>query len=222
VAWLWGGLMSPLSTTAHYFEFTGYAHAAGCAAGPGWEVAQHVERGSKGEPGEVTLRLVCRSCGVVYLQTFASEPVTWWCTTVRHIGYGSPPVLVAGLWLHPGRQFSDDGGPETYLVTTGRATPSEKTELVGAVAWRQGPRGSRIWTAAFGFEPAIAHADGFRSRRAAVWWIADQIAARRSARGDSTDRLGADGVCRAGRPPGTTDRPHGVRRTDAEVDVVSR
>jgi hypothetical protein len=169
-----------------YFRFRPVAgHEPGCPreGTDTWEVTWYVRDFPR---DETTIRLACADCGTVAF--FAADgSLSTEHTHASQIGWGSRPDKVAGLWLHAGPPvwYRDDRGPTAYYVTTTPARPSEPGQAAGIVGWHTGPRGGIRWGA--GLDPtdhgtvAVAAGRDFSSRRAAVAWIAAQLAARTTA-----------------------------------------
>lgn len=199
-----------------YFGWGQPGHMQGCAR-PAWEVdtrvEYHVWRGSHGGgdhscPSEdcghrnrydaLTVRVICRSCGVIHLHR--GELMATETTTTRSIGYGQPPRKVAGLWLYPGAPLLlADPEPYEYLCTIDRVDRLEPDHVVGYIAQGRGKRGGVTWAAAA--LPEIDHDNSLRRPRlrytvtsgettfktatAAAKWLRDRIADGAPARQDA-------------------------------------
>jgi hypothetical protein len=176
----------PTHIASVYFRFGPVAgHLPDCPrAGTGiWEVTRHARDGLNGETRETTIRVACFDCGVVRFETFNGAPMSTETTHASETGYGSRPEKVAGLWLHPGPRIwhGDDRGPTAYYVTRTKDRPRVPADAIGIVGWHLGKRHGVRWGA--GLQPtdygtvARAADQDWPSRRAAVAWIAAQIAA---------------------------------------------
>lgn len=182
--------------TSLYFEYNPVnGHAPGCRREGSdlWEVTRYAYESFSGETKETTVRLLCAECGAAVFfsidGTLAEEH-----TDVSVIGFGSRPERVAGLWLHPGPVLwrGEGHGPARFYVTRSKGRPRAPEDVLGAVAWRFGPRGGIRWNAGLGLTPhgiiqTSADSD-FTSRRAAVAWIAAQLD------GGPQDRPAAEGT----------------------------
>ena len=166
-------------------------HQPGCAAAASsqWEVTEYRWEPSYTQTSEITVRLACHACGAVVLLAWkeddeAEKPtVQQEHTHADHIGYGSKPAHVAGLWLHAGPSLwpGEKNGPSAYYLTKTKERPRTRADVVGIVAWKMGKRGGTKWVAGvgcdeFGSAERVAD-DEFASRPAAVKWVAAQIAA---------------------------------------------
>jgi hypothetical protein len=136
---------------------------------------------------ETVIRAACLTCGEVTLYRIKGEPDTE-RTTAANIGYGCKPEKVtvngAVLFLHAGRLLwrGQKDGPVQFYVTSSPARPAEPADVLGVVAWSQGPRGGIRWSAGLGYtRPGTCErvsGDYFTSRRSALAWIAGQLAAQ--------------------------------------------
>ncbi|MEV8638629.1 hypothetical protein AB0395_43930 [Streptosporangium sp. NPDC051023] len=158
-------------------------HAAECRR-PAWEI-QTMRRDQFNGSYQAGMRAVCWSCGSVHELTAVIGPeqpedggrlaeVSERSMATWVIGYGQSAVKAAGLWLHPGPALlGRPGNPACgYLVTTTPATPRTPADVLGVIAQARGKRGSLVWTAALGYDPATATVQGLPSRMAAARWIA--------------------------------------------------
>jgi hypothetical protein len=149
-----------------YFGWQQPGHAPGCAR-PAWVVDVRTEynawRGkAEGGPGHScpdedcghhdryqaeTVRVVCRSCGVVHL--YRGEGTGFEITTTKATGYGQAPRKVAGLWLYPGAPLlHHDTEPYDYLCARDRVDRLEPEHVVGYIGQGRGKRGGITWAAA--------------------------------------------------------------------------
>lgn len=171
-----------------YFDYQAMAsHFPGCSAPENvFEVTQHQYRDFRGEVKRTTLRLACHECGSVYFAAIEGD----WPTTEQdgadHVGYGSQPAKVLGLWLWPGPRIwhGDDRGPHSYYVTSARGRPRSHQDVLGIVGWHLGKRGGVRWSAGVGVTEhgtVQANAEDLSSRRAAVAWIAAAIESGKAA-----------------------------------------
>lgn len=179
-----------LSIGDHYFSFhPPVDHTIECPlSGTNmWETAllrrDHSVLAPDGSRDETVIRLLCRKCGVVHLQTFVGGGDSWEFTHVSKIGYGATPQRSCGLWLHPGPLFAiftEDRGPEAFYITGGDEPPTSPEDVFGVIGWKTGPRGGVRWWAGQGLREGKygchveRSAEGdFRSRQAAVQWVVD-------------------------------------------------
>jgi hypothetical protein len=178
--------------TAHGYGISGLYFGFGPVAGhlpdcpragtDVWEVTRHQDRNFDGEVRRTTFRLACHDCGVVHFQDLDGPDLSFETTHGTEAGYGSKPEKVLGLWLWPGPRIwhGDSRGPMAYYVTRGKARPRAASDVAGVVGWRTGPRGGVKWAA--GLAPTkhgtvqTPSGQDFGSRRAAVAWIAAQLA----------------------------------------------
>jgi hypothetical protein len=164
---------------ALYFDFQPLAgHAKGCPrqGTDVWETTRYRLSSFRGDKTETTIRIACRSCGVVHFERADSDLSTE-TTHASQIGYGGEPEKVAGVWLWPGPRiwYGDDRGPQAYLITAGKETPRQREDVLGIVGWHLGKRGGIRWSAGLRRTDhctvlAPAGKD-FGSRRAAVAWV---------------------------------------------------
>lgn len=148
-----------------------------------WEVTKHRTESLVGEPVEVTIRMICRKCGIVQSETGTGEASAG--TFTEAIGYGCRPMRSFGLWLHPGPAYRfDDRGPESYFVTGSPDPPANESEVIGVISRYQTPRDATRWRGGYGYRTGggVDQAeDGISSRNKAVHWVADQHAAVQAA-----------------------------------------
>jgi hypothetical protein len=165
-----------------YFDYQPLAgHAEGCPrhGTDVWETTRHVWSSFSGDKTETTIRVACRSCGVVHFERADSDLSTE-TTHASQVGYGGKPEKVAGVWLWPGPRIwhGDDRGPQTFLVTVSKDMPRQPEDVLGKVGWHLGRRGGVRWSAGLrrtGHGTVLATAtEDFASRRAAVAWVAAQ------------------------------------------------
>jgi hypothetical protein len=143
---------------------------------------------------ELTVRIVCRSCGMAEVITGERNEDTGRSSThAKHLGYGLPPRRIAGLllwpgepWLNVGRAVSDE--PHDFLVTGLGVERVTKDVVAGQVTQTRGKRGGLIWTAAavpaedgpygvgLGRIRWARVQEGFKTLAAAAKWIAAQLA----------------------------------------------
>jgi hypothetical protein len=103
---------------------------------------------------ELTVRVVCRSCGVAEVITGERTEDTGRTTTsTKWLGYGQPARRVAGLWLWPGEPWlnvgrDDSAEPHDFLVTRPGVERVTRETVVGQVTLGRGKRGGVNWTAA--------------------------------------------------------------------------
>lgn len=204
-----------------YFGWERPDHAAGCAR-PAWDVtvreradevrlrrggAAHDcpghECGHGGRYDEVTVRLVCWSCGAARVIT-GEQSAGRTRMSAAELGYGTRPRRVRGLYLWPCRPLLEGGPPTGYLVTAADAVPRVPGDLVAAVQQGRGPRGGLAWSALAVPDPAggyggyvtggarfAAAVDGLRSEAAAVRWIVYELGRAAGAAGDGAAGAGA-------------------------------
>lgn len=178
------------SIDALYFGYKPVAgHAEDCLrrGTDVWEVTRHTEyvpSWSDRHP-EVTLRLACHECGVIYFQTTGAEP-SFQTTHASEIGYASRPEKVAGVWLHPGPRIwhGDERGPSRFYVTATKDRPRQPADVLGMVGWSLGRRGGVRWGAGVGCtgHGTVEVSSGdqtWTSRRAAVAWVVANAAGAR-------------------------------------------
>lgn len=143
---------------------------------------------------EVTVRIVCRSCGMAELVTGEHTEDTG-CTTTstRALGFGLQPRRVAGVYLWPGephlnvgRAVSDE--PYDFLVTAARVDRVTEADVVGQITQWRGKRGGVVWTAAavptergpyghgLGRIRWARVEEGLKTPTAAARWIAARLA----------------------------------------------
>jgi hypothetical protein len=174
------------SISSLYFMYQAVAgHAEGCprAGTDLWEATRFTWEGLDGEIRETTLRFACFECGVVAFEMIDGPVTDRERTHCSQVGFGSKPESVAGLWLHPGPRLSlygEDPGPLRYLVTLTSDRPRQPDDVAGIVGWTLGKRGGVHWGAGLGVTDYGTAKRGarqdFGSRRAAVAWIAAQLA----------------------------------------------
>lgn len=146
-----------------------------------WEVTRHTWENFDGSKVETTVRLACHECGSITFMKF-DEEASCRSTSASAVGYGSRPERAGGLWLHPGPRYDfwAERGPTAYYVTRTKERPREPGDVAGIVGWGTGPRGGVRWEAGTGCTEygSVEHGAGrhFTSRRAAVAWIAAQLA----------------------------------------------
>jgi hypothetical protein len=180
--------MSALSLriSTQYFGFSpvaGHAEACPHQGTDVWEVTRYRKTRIGGEVRETVFRFACHDCGVVHVETFDGEPGTTETTTGAEVGYAVRPERVAGLWLWAGPRmfYRDEQGPVSFYVTEAKARPRSPADTVGIVGWGLGPRFGVKWQAGMGCSDygtvAVRAEQDFTSRRAAVAWIAAQLAA---------------------------------------------
>jgi hypothetical protein len=190
-----------LGISTHYFGFRPVAgHFEDCPhhGTDMWEVTRYRDTRFDGEVRETVFRFACHDCGAVHLETVDGEPGTTETTSSAKVGYASRPEKVAGLWLWPGPlMFYDDDkrGPTAFYVTETRTRPRQPGDTVGLVAWGLGPRYGIKWQAGMGVSGhhtvTVRAEQDFSSRRAAVAWIAGELAAgRRPVHESLTDPAG--------------------------------
>jgi hypothetical protein len=147
-----------------------------------WEATRFTWDGLDGETRETTFRFACLECGVVAFQSFDGAVSGLEHTHATEIGYGTRPERVAGLWLHPGPRIwhGDERGPTAYYVTRGKDRPRQPADVAGMTGWHLGRRGGLRWSAGLGATDygtvQTSAGQDFASRRAAVAWIAAQLA----------------------------------------------
>ncbi|WP_200302284.1 hypothetical protein [Streptomyces adelaidensis] len=143
---------------------------------------------------ELTVRIVCFSCGVAEVITGERTEDTGRTTTsTKWLGYGQPARRVAGLWLWPGEPWLNVGRagssePHDFLVTRPGVDRVTADVVVGQVTLGRGRRGGVNWTAAavpsengpYGRgRGRIAWAcvqDSFKTPAAAAKWIVARLA----------------------------------------------
>ena len=153
---------------------------------------EHCSHGNRFD--ELTVRVVCFSCGVAEVITGErNEDTGRSSTSTRWLGYGLPPRRIAGLllwagepWLNVGRAESSE--PHDFLVTRPGVEWVTKEAVAGQVTLGRGKRGGVNWTAAaipsgegpygrgLGRITWARVTDGFKSPAAAAKWIAAQLA----------------------------------------------
>lgn len=149
---------------------------------------------------QITVRVVCRSCGTAEVITGEHTEDTGRTTTAAaSLGYGLAPRKVAGLYLWPGEPWLPYGRavseePYDFLITASRPAGDVVTaaDVAGQITQSRGKRGGVVWNVLAVADPAGpygAHGvrDGhvaFRFRQegtlrsvvAAAKWIAGQLA----------------------------------------------
>lgn len=153
---------------------------------------EHCSHGNPFE--ELTVRIVCRSCGMAEVITGEhTEDTGRTSTHARTLGYGLPPRRIAGLLLWPGEPWLNVGRanspePHDFLVTGSGVKRVTQDVVVGEMGLGRGRRGGVNWTACA--VPAEAgpygrglgritwaHAqDGFKTPTACAKWIAARLA----------------------------------------------
>ena len=175
-----------LGISIHYFGFRPVAgHAEDCPhrGTDMWEVTRYRETRFDGEVRETVFRFACHDCGVIHLETVDGEPGTTETTSGSEAGYAAKPERVAGLWLWAGPRmfYRDEHGPTAFYVTDTKTRPRSPADTVGVVSWGLGPRLGIKWHAGMGVSDhstvAVRAEQEFTSRRAAVAWIAGELAA---------------------------------------------
>lgn len=144
-----------------------------------WEVTRNRAEPLGGGQAEITIRMICRKCGVVQSETGTGEASE--STSTEKIGYGSRPSRSFGLWLHPGPAFAylDDRGPESYFVTGSPTPPATESEVIGIISCYQTRRDATRWRGGYGYRTGggVEQAEeGLSSRNKAVHWVADRHA----------------------------------------------
>ncbi|MEV7953687.1 hypothetical protein ACIO6T_41255 [Streptomyces sp. NPDC087532] len=142
----------------------------------------------------VTVRIVCRSCGVAELVTGEHTTDTGHSiTSTTQLGYGLAPRKVAGLFLWAGEPYLTVGRagsdePHDFLVTATRVDRVTQGAVVGQITQWHGKRGGVIWTASALPDPhgPYGHGlgrirwnrvqEGFKTVAAAAKWIAASAA----------------------------------------------
>jgi hypothetical protein len=159
--------MSSSDAIAAHLEWQPLGHQADCAK-PVWEVDQQTvadalrprhegsehscpneECGHRAHYDRITLRVLCRSCGIVHL--ISGEEYTTRTTTTVRTGYGQPPKRVAGLWLYPGPPLLRLRGydsPGAYLCSRQKVDRLSEQDIVGVITEGRGKRGRTVWHAA--------------------------------------------------------------------------
>lgn len=150
---------------------------------------------------ELTVRIVCRSCGMAEVITGERNEDTGRTTTsTKWLGYGQAPRRIAGLLLWPGDPWlnvgrADSPEPHDFLVTCPGVERVTREVVVGQITLGRGKRGGVNWTAAavpsekgpYGRglgRIAWAHAeDGFKTPTAAAKCIAARLAEAEAAGG---------------------------------------
>ncbi|WP_060952426.1 hypothetical protein [Streptomyces hygroscopicus] len=209
-----------MSAQDTYLGWEALEHRPDCQR-PSWEVDVRTERGGRDLrsysddqrrkhscPDEycghgntfdrITVRIVCRSCGLAHLISGEeSEDTGRTSTGVKHLGYGMEPRRIAGLYLWPGepwlaygRAVSDE--PHDFLVTRTRVDRVTAADVVGQILQGRGGRGAVRWSANAVANPEGQYGlgqlrfdqatEGLRSVAAAAKWIA---AALQDAGGES-------------------------------------
>lgn len=210
---------SDVQTT--YLGWERLTHARICKK-PSWEVDVRTDdetryRGRYGEPrpahkcddedcghgnsfAQITVRVVCRSCGIAEVITGEHNDDTGRSTTrISTLGYGMAPRKVAGLFLWPGQPWlalgrAATGEPHDFLVTATRPAGDLVTaaDVVGQITQSRGQRGGVVWNALAVADPAgpygtyrvreglvafrFCQEGTLRSIAAAAKWIAQQQA----------------------------------------------
>jgi len=175
-----------------YFEFVpAAAHEPVCPRrqANSWEVTRYTRTDFSGaDIREIVFRFACHDCGAVSFETFDREPASVERTHADQVGYGAKPERVGSLWLHPGPRIwhNDTRGPTTFYVTETKERPQSYDAVAGVIGWNLGPRGGIKWFAGLWLtEHGIVrvHADqDWPSRRAAVKWVTEQLAADKAGR----------------------------------------
>ncbi|MFJ6889872.1 hypothetical protein ACIQRC_34200 [Streptomyces californicus] len=161
--------MSSSDAIAAHLGWQPFGHRADCAK-PVWEVDQQTqsdrlrpryegmehacpneECGHRAHFDQITLRVLCRSCGIVHL--ISGEEYTTRTTNTVRTGYGQPPKKVAGLWLYPGPPLLDLRGydsPGAYLCSRQKVDRLSEKDIVGSITEGRGKRGRTVWHGAIG------------------------------------------------------------------------
>ena len=172
--------MNAKSIDALYFDYQPVAgHLEGCRYRDTnvWEATRHTWHSFDGDRSEVTLRLACRECGVVYFDGPRDGFGSFETTHASDVGYASKPERVLGVWLHPGPRIwhGDNRGPLVYFVTASKEPPAKPDDVLGKVGWSLGSRGGVRWGAGIGATEYGTVLRGseqtWASRRAAVAWV---------------------------------------------------
>lgn len=176
-----------------YFQYHAAAwHEPGCPRADTslWEVTRYTYENFGGEIKEHKLRMTCTECGVSHFENITGEPDRR-VVHATEIGWGSKPEKVLGLWLWPGPCLwhGEPHGPSAYYITTTPALPREPEQVAGTVSWGLGPRGAIRWSAGLHLTShgtvqrncGAGHPNGFRTRRTAVAWVRDELAAEEAA-----------------------------------------
>ncbi|GAA2685395.1 hypothetical protein [Nonomuraea recticatena] len=161
--------MSTISAHGLYFDWKTIQHQPGCSRG--WVAREHTTESPDGDLRTAVLQLVCPlpgGCGKVVEARHDEEPGTqpmsgaqrdrWRTvqTTVDEIGYGSAPIRVTGVWLHPGAPLvlGYDEGPAYYLVTRSPERPAHWGDVLGIIgqARNRGRQVKKHWHVATNFE----------------------------------------------------------------------
>lgn len=172
--------MSVIPDHNPYLDWDRLGHHAGCKS-PGFEV--HRKLRERLTRDELDIRAVCTSCGAAHLigVTLPNDPDAgyghgWEITTTDRLGFGAPPLKVAGLYLWPGPSLDyTDNKPLVYEVTRSADRPQARQDIAGTVSQYVTPRHAHRWRGAAGFSPASASEDGFTTPRAAARWVAGQL-----------------------------------------------
>jgi hypothetical protein len=174
-----------LGISTQYFGFGPVAgHAEGCPhhGTDMWEVTRYRDTRFDGEVRETVFRFACHDCGVIHVETVDGEPGTTETTSGSEVGYAVKPERVTGLWLWAGPRmfYRDEHGPTKFYVTETKTRPRSAADTVGIVGWGLGPRYGIKWQAGMGCSDygtvTVTAGQEFTSRRAAVTWIAGQLA----------------------------------------------
>ncbi|MFE5159675.1 hypothetical protein ACFRNT_14365 [Streptomyces sp. NPDC056697] len=201
--------MSTVQTA--YLGWEALEHRPDCRR-PSWEVDVRTERGGRDLrsysdderrkhscPDEycthgntfdqITVRIVCRSCGLAHLISGEeSEDTGRTSTDVKHLGYGMDPRRIAGLYLWPDAPLMHGWGddePWGFLATRERVDRVTAADVVGEIQQGRGKRGGVVWSAAAVPAPDGSYGVGpvrwsratkdLRSVAAAAKWIAAQV-----------------------------------------------
>lgn len=150
---------------------------------------------------EVTVRIVCRSCGAAeVVMGEHTQDTGHTITSTALLGYGLPPRKAAGLWLWPGDPWlnvfrEETGEPFDFLVTAERVDRVTKADVVGQITQGRGKRGAVMWAAnavqapdgpygtGLGRINWAAAQDGFKTVAAAAKWVSAELAAERGTGG---------------------------------------
>lgn len=109
------------------------------------------ECGHSGSYRQVSVRIVCRSCGAAQVVRGEDTADTGTTTTsTQHLGYGLAPRPMAGLLLWPGQPwlpFGRDGAehPHDYVVTRTGVRQVTADTVVGQLIQGTGKLGGVVW-----------------------------------------------------------------------------
>lgn len=142
---------------------------------------------------ELTVRIVCRTCGMAEVVTGEQTDDTGRSSTsTKQLGYGLPPRRTGGLLLWPGSPQLNVLGrmnsaePHDFLVTRPGVKRVTKDTVAGQITQSRGSRGGVVWTACavpsedgpygVGDIRWARVEDGFKNPTAAAKWIAASTA----------------------------------------------